>query len=115
MPEYPRSPFNKEYKYPTSMTNDTTWTNVIPPGYMLESVVLVESAGNVPTLNLGTSAGASDVFSQQAMIASDITVLVVNKVFSMLSSQTLYLNDDGIGTWNSASLTAILLMKRAMI
>ena len=105
----------KEYKQVTPMTDDTTWTGCIPPGFMLESIVFVESAGNVPTLDLGTTPGASDVFSQQAMVASDITVVVINKVFSMLSRQTLYLNDDGVGTFNGASLTANLLMRRAMI
>jgi len=105
----------KTYKHTVPMTDDTEWTGCIPPGYMLESIVFVESAGNVPTLDLGKTSGASDVFSQQAMVASDITVVVINKVFSMLSRQSLYLNDDGVGTWNSASLTALLNLRRVMI
>lgn len=105
----------KTYKHETQMTNDTTWTGCIPAGYMLESIVFVESAGNVPTLDLGTTASASDVFSQEVLVASGITTIVINKVFSMLSRQTLYLSDDGAGTWNSASLTAILLLRRVMI
>ena len=104
----------KTYKHETQMTNDTTWTGCIPAGYMLESIVFVESAGNVPTLDLGTTASASDVFSQEVLVASGITTIVINKVFSMLSRQTLYLSD-GAGTWNSASLTAILLLRRVMI
>jgi len=105
----------KEYKHIVTMTDDTTWTGCIPAGYMLESIVFVESAGNAATLDLGTSSGAEDVFEQQVIQASGITTVVINKTFSMLARQTLYLNDDGAGTWNSASLTAILLMRRVMI
>lgn len=105
----------KEYKHVVPITGDTEFTGCIPPGYMLESIVFVESAGNVPTLDLGLTSNAHNVFDQQAMVASDITTVVINKVFSMLSRQTLYLSDAGAGTWNGASLTALLNLKRAMI
>jgi len=105
----------KEYKHTVAMTDDTEWTGCIPPGYMLESIVFVESAGNAATLDLGTVATGQDVFEQQVIQATGITTIVINKVFSMLTRQDLYLNDDGEGTWNAASLTAILLMRRAMI
>jgi len=105
----------KEYKHTVAMTDDTEWTGCIPPGYMLESIVFVESAGNAATLDLGTVATGQDVFEQQVIQATGITTIVINKVFSMLTRQDLYLNDDGVGTWNAASLTAILLMRRAMI
>ena len=105
----------KEYKHTVPMTDDTVWTGCIPPGYMLESIVFVNSTANAATIDLGTSSGNSDVFEQVVIAASSITTVVINKTFSMLARQTLYLNDDGVGTWNSASLTAILLMRRVMI
>lgn len=105
----------KEYKHDTPMTDDTAWTGAIPPGYMLESIVFNNTTANPATLDLGTSSGAEDVFEQQAIQASGLTTVVVNKVFSMTARQSLYLNDDGVGTWNSSSLTAILLMRRAML
>ena len=105
----------KEYKHTVPMTNDTTWTGAIPMGYELEKIIFVNSTANAATLDLGTSSGAEDVFEQQVIGASGITTVVINKTFSMLARQTLYLNDDGAGTWNSASLTAILLMRRVMI
>jgi len=105
----------KEYKHTVAMTDDTTWTGAIPPGYELEKIIFVNSTANVATLDLGTESGGEDVFEQQIINANAITTVVINKTFSMLTRQTLYLNDDGVGTWNSASLTAILLMRRVMI
>uniref|UniRef100_A0A6M3M3M0 Major tropism determinant N-terminal domain-containing protein n=1 Tax=viral metagenome TaxID=1070528 RepID=A0A6M3M3M0_9ZZZZ len=105
----------KEYKHTVPMTNDTTWTSAIPAGYELEKIIFVNSTANAATLDLGTSSGAEDVFEQQVIAASGITTVVINKTFSMLTRQSLYLNDDGAGTWNSTSLTAILLMRRVMI
>lgn len=105
----------KEYKHTAApITGNTTWTGCVPPGYMLESIVFVNSTANAATIDLGTTSGASDVFSQ-SVIGAGITTIVINKTFSMLSRQSLFLNDDGAGTWNSASLTAILLMRRVMI
>ena len=105
----------KEYKHITQMTDDTVWTGAVPMGYELEKIVFVESAGHAATLDLGTTSGAHDVFEQVVIAASSITTVVINKTFSMLARQSLYLNDDGVGTWNSASLTAILLMRLVMI
>lgn len=104
----------KDYKHIVAMTNDTAWTGAIPPGYELEKIIFVNSTANAATLDLGTTSGASDVFSQ-SVIAAGITTEVINKTFSMLARQSLYLNDDGAGTWNSASLIANLLMRRVMI
>ena len=106
----------KEYKHTVAMTDDTTWTGAIPPGYELEKIVFVNSTANVATLDLGTTSGANDIFLNQIIGASGITTMVINKTFSMLSRQSLYLNDDHASSnWNSASLTAILLMRRVMI
>ena len=106
----------KTYKHTAvPMTDDTTWTGAVPAGYMLESITFVNSAANAATLDLGTTSGGEDVFEQQVIQASGITTVVINKVFSMLARQSLYLNDDGAGTWNSSSLTAILHMRRTMI
>ena len=106
----------KDYKHVVPMTDDTTWTGAIPPGYQLDQIIFVESTGNAPTLDLGTTSGANDVFLNQVIAANSITTVVINKTFSMLARQTLYLNDDDAGSsWNSASLTAILLLRRVLI
>lgn len=106
----------KQHKHDTVMTNDTTWTGAIPPGYMLESIVFVNSTGNAATLDLGKTSGASDVFVNQVIAASGITVVDINEVFSMTARQSLFINDDDAGSsWNSSSLIAILNMRRVLL
>lgn len=106
----------KDYKHEIPITDDTEWTGCIPAGYQLESIVFVNSTANAATLDLGTTAGNSDVFLNQVIAANDITTIVINKTFSMLARQTLYLNDDSVGSdWNSSSLISIMLMRRVMI
>ena len=102
----------ERYSQTVAMTDDTAWADVTPAAYMLESITFVESAGNAATLDLGTTSGAQDVFEQAVIQASGITTVVLNKVFSLTAAQSLYLNDDGTGTWNSASLKAEILMRR---
>jgi len=102
----------QRYRHTVAITDDTTWTDIVPAGYMLETITFVESAGNAATIDLGTTSGASDVFSQEVIAASGITVVTIDQAFSMTAKQSLYLNDDGVGTWNSASLTATLTLRR---
>ena len=106
----------KQYQHETAMTSDTTWTGCIPPGYQLEQVILVNSTANQAILDLGKTAAASDVFLNQIVAANDITIIDLNEVFSMTSRQTLYLNDsDASSSWNSASLVALLNMRRSLM
>ena len=96
----------------TADTQILSSSNIIPAGYMLKYMYGLETAGNTATLDLGTTAGASDVFSQQVFTASTETTVVINKLFSRTTDTALYLNDDGAGTWNSGSLNVILVLER---
>ncbi len=103
----------EQYQQLIVMTNDTTWTDVVPTGYELEKIIFVESAGNQAILDLGTATGTSGIFVNQVIAASSITTVVINKTFSMSAVQSLFLNDDDAGSsWNSASITATLIMRR---
>lgn len=104
----------ERFRHTVAITDDTTWTDIVPAGYILESIIFVESAGNTAILDLGTTATGQDVFEQQTITASSITTISINKIFSMTVNQSLYLNDDGTGTWNGASITATLLMRRVI-
>jgi hypothetical protein len=96
-----------------TITGDTLWTDIIPAGYMLESIVFEETAGNTATLDLGTTDGGNDVFTGQTITASDITTIVINKVFSMTDDTDLDLNDDQpSSSWNSASVDVTMMMRR---
>jgi hypothetical protein len=95
-----------------AVTADTTWASVIPAGYILARAVFVETAGAAGTLSMGTSDGATDVFLDQLVAASSVTVIQINKMFSTSAAQTLDINDDGTGTWNGASVDITLMLER---
>ncbi len=97
------------------ITNNVTWTDIIPAKYELEKIIFVESAGNSATLNLGTTAGANDVFANHVITADTITTIVLNKTFSLSDVQSLFLNDDSPSAfWNGASLSATLLVQKVI-
>ena len=98
----------------TTVTGDQTFTNVVPANYLLEYMIIQNTTANTCWLDLGTTAGAYDVFQQQTITASAITTISVSKVYNLASTaKTLYLNDDSGGSyWNSASLTVIFVMKK---
>ena len=96
-----------------TITSDTTWTDIIPMGYMLQRMVFEETAGNAAILSLGTSDGAYDVFTEMDINASDITVVEINDVYALTSAQTLDINDDqAVDTWNSASINITFIMSK---
>lgn len=88
---------------PVSATDDYTWTNAIPAGYMLESIVFDETTGHSPILSCGTTAGGDDVFSSETLAAGAFTCIDVMKLFSKVTATTLYIHDSISGnTWNGA-------------
>jgi hypothetical protein len=92
---------------------DTTLTTIIPAGYMLEYMLFEETAGNAPTLDLGTTAGGNQVFINQEMTASGITTIVLQRVFSLVAATTLYLNDDAAGSdWNGGTVNIYTILKQ---
>ena len=96
----------------TAVTADTTYTDITPIGYLLKRIVFEETAGNTATLSMGTSDGATDVFLDEVITASSITVININKMFSSSATQTLDLNDDGTGAWNSVSVDITFIFER---
>ncbi len=97
----------------SSLSSDTTLTDIVPAGYCLEYIVFEEKDGNTATLDLGTSAGGNEVFINQAVTASSITTVSINTVFSLSAATTLYLNDDDAGSsWNSGRVDAYFVMRR---
>lgn len=106
----------KEYKHTVPITDDTAWNNVVPPGYEIEKIIFVNSTSNVAIIDAGSASGGSDIFKNQSMAANDITTVVLNTTLSMSTRGSIYVNDDDAGSsWNSASLTAIMLMRRVLI
>ena len=96
-----------------AVTTDTTFTSVVPAGYILKYVVLTETAGNTATLSMGTAASGTQLFTNQTVTASTITTFVINKVFSWTAATSLYLHDDAGGdSWNSGSVDVKIVMEK---
>lgn len=94
-----------------AITGDTQLGDV-PEKYILVGLVLIETAGNTATLDLGTTAGASDIFAHQTIVASSETMITINRPF-LLSGTSLYLNDDDASSsWNSASVDVFMRIKK---
>lgn len=99
------------YIWSTAMTDDTTWTSIVPAGFMLESIQIENSTANTATLRLGTTAGGTEAVASISVAASGFTPVPVGKIFSKTADTTLYLSDTG-GGWSSCSLTATLFFRR---
>lgn len=102
---------HSKYIWSTAMTDDTTWTSIVPAGYELERVIFLNSTANTCTLRLGTSAGGTEAIASISIGASGYTTALCNKPFSLTAATTLYLSDTG-GGWGSCSLTAVLFFRR---
>jgi hypothetical protein len=96
------------------ITGDTTLTDVIPPGYRIKSMAAdVTGAGSGMVLNVGTSAGASDVVNGQDISSNGLFDLTLAKrIFSLSSGQSLYVNDDGGTAWSGISIDLYLTIEK---
>lgn len=89
----------------TAVTGDYTWTALVPAGYLLEYMVIEETAGKQAQISAGTTSNGKNVFESEAVTKSALTVININKTFSKTAATTVYLNHAGNGDkWNGASL-----------
>lgn len=90
---------------------DTTLTDLVPAGYMLQYVIFHEKSGQSPILDLGTTVGGNEVFINQALNSSDLTTIIVQRVFSLTAATSLYLNDDdAASTWDGSVVDAYFVL-----
>jgi len=96
------------------ITGDTTLTDAVPAGYRIKSMVAdVTGAGASMQLNVGTSAGGTDVVNNQDISSNGLFDLTVGKhIFNLSSAQSLYVNDDGGTTWSGVSVDLYIEMER---
>jgi hypothetical protein len=95
--------------YITGATGDTTI--VIPANFAIAGIYITNTTANSVTggIKIGTTSGATDVVVSQAVGANDFVSVsdatLLKRIFSMSSSQTLYIQ--AVSSWNSASLNII--------
>lgn len=80
-------------------------TLVVPGGYRISSLDLVETAGGTVTggLRVGTAAAGADVVAAAPVTANSVTTAdLLKNLFSATAPQTLYL--EAVTAWAGASL-----------
>ncbi len=96
------------------ITGDTTLSAAVPAGYRIKSMVAdVSGAGAGMRLNIGTSAGGTDVVNNQDISSNGLFDLMVAKnIFSFSTAQSLYVNDDGGTAWSGVSVDLYIDLER---
>ena len=105
--------FQDDYVRQNNISSNTqilASSNVVPAGYMLVSMIALEDNSGEPVLDLGTTDGASDVFSQQTFTQNTLTTVDIGIVFSLTADTELWLTDDGAGAWASGNLSTVIFI-----
>lgn len=85
---------------------------LVPAGYELEQIVVNEVGGSNVTISIGTTVGGSEILANEAIVASNSNVLVLN-----------YTNDPGLNSfpiyisslaWGTSQLNITLLLRKVM-
>jgi hypothetical protein len=84
-----------------AVTANTTLTSIIRSGYLLKTIVFRNNTANAVTVNVGTTAGATDVVNALAVGANAVVVATVQKVFSATANQSLFVHSSA---WSSANI-----------
>ena len=97
----------------TSVSDDYTALSVIPPGYMVQTIIFDNATSTTAQLSAGTSVGGNNVFLSEAVNASGLTTIAVNKTFSLTAFTSIFFNHSGDGdTWAGATLTIYILLTK---
>ena len=94
----------------TNITGDTTLTGYIPINYRGEHLRIVNKTANAVVVNLGTTAGGTDIVFDATVPANDFVDIALTKMASTAS--VLYLSSK---VWNSANLSVMLISKQGVV
>jgi hypothetical protein len=85
----------------------------ITAGYMIDRIIFEETSGNTGQISAGIRADEFELFTQQEIQGSDLTVISIDKIFSMTDVKSIYLHTNGAGdTWNNMELNVYVLLLR---
>lgn len=91
-----------------NLQNNIVLNNIIPANTILKYIIIQNTESYAYTLNIGTANNTNDVVNNANIISSGITTITVNRVFSLSTDQTLYLQS---ANWNSSNSNIYFLME----
>jgi len=96
------------------ITADTTLTDAVPAGYRIKSLVVdVSDATGSMVLNVGTTAGGTDLVNGQDISPNGLIDLSpAKRIFSLTAHQTLYVSDNGGIAWADMNIDLYMDLER---
>ena len=90
---------------------NTTYSNIVPAGYRLDSIIFEETAGNAAgNVQIGTTEWTANVVMAFALSGSDLSsVLPILDIFSTAAPQSLSVSSSA---WGTSSVDVYFLMRR---
>ncbi len=95
-----------------SVSKDIKFGTQIPAKHLLEYAVVENLTDDEIVLNMGTKRGLSDVFNDEQILAKQIRVIPVLKLFSMSIPQELFVFTSQTSDWEHVFINIRLVTKR---
>lgn len=102
-------------EFKASVTGDTSLTDIVQPGYRIESILIEETAGMAVTggVDIGTTASGSEVVNAETVNANAVVLASLSSTFFSASAPlTLYIS--AATAWNSASINITIVIEKVI-
>ena len=100
----------------TGINNNTTVS--VPSGYVIEYITFLNSTANNATISIGSTAGGIELFQLQIVNGigtnDGLTTFGMNYDHGIVAPTTLYIHDGGGGSWNGATVTVYLVLRKIL-
>ncbi len=96
----------------TGLTANISLNTIIPEGYMLENIVVVNKTANAVSITVGTATGTTDVISSTEVGANIIYTFLIGKIFSFADKKSLFIKS---ADWNSSNLDVYIIMRKPSV
>ena len=102
---------NVEIFNDSTVTGETTWSSVLPAGYIIESIIFKNTTANeITNLDIGFSDAGGEVVAAANLLASDEgSFTLLQRVDDFDAADTLFIS---AANWNSANLIIYIRMVR---
>ena len=98
-----------------NVSDDYTWTNAIPAGFMVEYLAIEESTGNTGQISFGTTLEGTNIAQSEAVTGGGLTIIdrINQRAISLHNPTTIYINHAGVDdNWNGINITVYCIMRK---